>query len=96
MYRIDTFPDFFTGVKTKLIYKNGRFIADIRGGVIRIEHYSTETYISRSQGYKYWQKYFPDRPYYTLPKELQMAIEEQPKTCGYYIDRKGELIGYEG
>jgi hypothetical protein len=52
--------------------------------------------LSRAQGYKYWRKYFRDRPVYHLPMELQEAIKREPVAFGYFTRKDHTVCGYEG
>ena len=63
---------------------------------IRWETYRQPVELTRAQGYKYWKRYFPNRLIWDLPEALQEAIESESRSYGTYVNRQGEVIGYEG
>lgn len=61
----------------------------LRGGGHPVE-------LTRAQAYRYWSKHFPDEYFFNLPQALQEGLDRKPQSYGYYINRHGEMVGYEG
>ena len=91
---------FWDEEETKEFWKDGRCVMIITYD--KQKHYYPRPRckyqpLFRSQGYKYWKKYFPNRACYTLPEILQEAIDREPRTEGrFYSEKYGEYIGYIG
>ena len=99
MYTISITYDIFSGRPCKRFYKGLALIAwtNPTGGFYRFDFTpKAGCDISRAQAYKYWEKYFPDKPCWLLPEVLQEALEKPCTARGAYKDRNGEWIGYEG
>ena len=96
MIRVDKYKSLFEMPPYIEFWRDGQLIGIKRFNKIVLIHHGEVNYLSRAQGYKYWKKYFPDRYYYTLPDALAEAIAEPCKSWGYYTDKNGELVGYEG
>ena len=78
-------------------YKNGQLVAssDIFG--LRLESRPALTCtISRAQAYRYWKKHMPDLVDSVLPDIMQAALTGPCKVKGYYKNRAGEVVAYEG
>ena len=61
-----------------------------------IYHESNPVILTRAKGYRYWKKYFSGRICYSLPEELQIAIDLPCVSEGTFYDANGELCGYNG
>ena len=98
VYSIVTIPAFFTKLPTRLYYKNGREIArSCDGHISLLPSYHSKCELTRAQGFRYWEKHFPDRSRYTLPQVLQEAVDKPSHSFGQYVSKQdGALIGYEG
>lgn len=57
---------------------------------------SNPVILTRAKGYRYWKKYFSGRICYSLPEELQTAIDLPCVSEGTFYDANGELCGYMG
>lgn len=71
------FSIFGDGCRTTY-YKDGKKIAYSKSdGIITFVPSYTEKYssITRAKAYRYWEKYFPNRVYWDLPKLLEDAID---------------------
>ena len=79
-------------------YKDGELIASKIDGQIRLYHFHGPAYevLTRAKGYRYWEKHFPDRYCWTRPEPLQEALDMAPASRGVFVDRSGQLCGYEG
>lgn len=98
MYTKIVFDIFFEENPFTVYYKNGEAIAIKDENGLRLEKARGEQYdpLTRAKGYRYWEKHFPDQYCWTLPQELQDALDMPPATSGVFIDKNGELMGYEG
>lgn len=96
MITVKTYNSFFEDVIIKEFHKNGALIGLSRNG--KITRYATTIRyeLSRAQGYKYWERYFPNRLLWDLPEALQEAIDKEPTAYGEYTNKEGETIGYIG
>lgn len=92
MYTIERYPSLFLDGETVEVRINGE-LRGIKYGhqwlLIRDVIYPVE--LSRSQGYKYWKRYFPDKPCWALPQILQDAIDKEAE---YKCTKDG--VGYYG
>ena len=80
-----------------MYYKDGRCIGmKVDGEILLYSKPSSTVDISRAQAYRYWVKHFPDRPYYTLPLVLALAVNKPTRSRGVFVNKRGEYIGYEG
>ena len=98
-YTKTSYPNIFTNGEWTNYYKNGKLIATRDGnGKIELLHHHGSAYdaLTRAKGYRYWWKHFPDRYCWSLPQDLQDALDMAPATRGYFVDRNGHLCGYEG
>ena len=78
-------------------FKNGKLIAIRRGDAWTMVGHVSKVELTRAQGYKYWERYCPNRIDWSLPQPLQDALEREPRTSGVFFDRRrGEWCGYEG
>jgi len=99
MYSKSVF-NFFENCPHVLYYKNGElFGSRIHGEFVparpqfpAISHIE----LTRAQGFKYWEKYFPNRTVWELPLPLQEAIDRDCVSFGEFVDKNGELVGYAG
>lgn len=82
--------------------RNGRQIAFAHydeNGKRDFFHYRKESnpvVLTRAKGFRYWRKHFSGRNSYTLPEELQDAINLPCVSEGTFYDANGELCGYFG
>lgn len=99
-YTIKRYPSLFEGIRDYTEYwKEDKLIATKwQDEGWQMHHISEEIYdtLTRAKGYRYWWKHFPDRYCWSLPQELQDALDMAPATRGYFVDRNGQLCGYEG
>lgn len=93
MYTKEVITNFFDDGTTTNFYKNGMLIASRKNSEpIKFYHryYSLFDPITRAKGYRYWEKHFPNRACYALPKLLEDAVylEAEYKVtvgdCAYY------------
>lgn len=80
-------------------YKNGKLFAYDCGdgrGIQIIPPVRNPIELTRAQGFRYWERHFPERACYTLPALLEEAVDREPKSFGIFFDRNGEEIGYCG
>ena len=86
----------------KDFFRNGKHIAYAHytaEGKRDYFHYYKESnpvVLTRAKGYRYWEKYFPNRYFWSLPEELQFAIDLPCGSSGVFYDANGELCGYSG
>lgn len=97
-YSVETIPALFTDLPTRIYYKDSRAVGmSYEGAVSLLPSYSSTCELTRAQGYRYWEKHFSNRNYYSLPLILQEAIDKPSRSFGQYVSKKdGALIGYEG
>jgi hypothetical protein len=98
MYTKETYPNLFGIGSWTNYYKNGKLIAMRSEGRLELVNIHEPAYdvLTRAKGYRYWEKHFPDRYCWSLPEMLQEALDMEPASSGYFVDRNGELCGYEG
>lgn len=92
--------NFFDGCPMVLYYKNGAlFGSRIHGEFVPAQPKlmaGGSIELSRAQGFKYWAKYFHGRYDWELPLPLQDAVNRDCVSFGEFVDKNGELVGYEG
>lgn len=97
MITVKTYESIFRKGTTKEYRKDDVLIGWSDNGEVTRYKVTTVPYeLSRAQGYKYWERYFPNRLVWDLPEALQEAIEKEPTAYGEYTNRNGETIGYIG
>lgn len=99
MYTKKVMPNLFGDGGWTGFYKNSELIATREDGeFIKLLQHKGPSYdtLTRAKGYRYWERHFKERYYWALPDLLQDAIDMPSATSGYFIDRHGELHGYEG
>lgn len=99
MYIKESYPDLFGLGAWTNYYKEGKLIATrIEGGKLELANQHGPKYdlLTRAKGYRYWEKHFPERYCWSLPEMLQEALDMEPASRGWFIDRNGEVCGYEG
>lgn len=99
MYSKKTYSHLFDGLEPVTdYYKDGELIGYRENGKIVLYAHRKPAYdtLTRAKGYRYWWKHFPDRYCWSLPQDLQDALDMAPATRGYFVDRNGQLCGYEG
>lgn len=78
-------------------YKNGQLVASSDMFGLHLERRPALTCtISRAQAYRYWQEHMPDLVDSVLPDIMQAALTGPCKVKGYYKNRAGEVVAYEG
>lgn len=98
----------FSRGKRTLFYKNGveiacrddgeeinilwSFYADMQAQMVDADKYNTYRQV---YGWRYWRKHFPNRFYYDLPKQIIELLDLPCDTYGTYINKAGEVVGYE-
>ena len=85
--------------RTTTFYKGRKVIGRRREGNpihLCVNHDCPEIELTRAQGYRYWQKHFPERVCWDLPFALYCAVCQEPRSFGTYTDKNGELVGYAG
>ena len=80
--------------KMRVYWKNGRVIARSDKGRLKFESglpFKTPVVMTRSQGYRYWEKHFPNRICYSLPRLIEAAVDlYDDSEVVYQIDKSGE------
>lgn len=88
----------------KHLYRNGRQIClahyTPEGKRDRVQWFklcSDPIELTRAQGFKYWERHFPDRICYSLPTALAEAIDRDFRSEGTFYSKKyRQMMGYAG
>ena len=80
--------------KMRIYYKNGRIIARSDAEGLRFESglpSKAPVVMTRSQGYRYWEKHFPNRVCYDLPALIEAAVDlYDDSEVVYQIDKNSK------
>lgn len=80
--------------KMRVYRKNGRIIARSDEEGLRFESglpFKTPIVMTRSQGYRYWERYFPNRICYDLPELVAAAVDlYDDSEVVYQIDKNSK------
>ena len=80
--------------KMRVYYKNGRAIARSDEKGLKFESclpFKAPIVMTRSQGYRYWEKHFPNRVCYDLPELVAAAVDlYDDSEVVYQIDKESK------